>query len=118
MKHNDDYRFSKEAIRRICRIPADFRKGSKSFHELVHDTGIERRALTAASVTSVLLSNPDLVEDWLSWSEDQRSTPSYYFLEEKGKYAVGCYPGEEIVEFSDSITACADFIVKQVSSVL
>ena len=37
-----------EAIKRICRIPADFRKGSKSFHELVHDTGIERRALTEA----------------------------------------------------------------------
>ena len=118
MKANDDYRDSKEAIKRICCIPVDFRKGNKSFHELVHDTGIERRMLTAESVASALLSNPELVDDWLRWSEDQRSTPSHYFLEEKDKYVVGVYPGEESVEFSDRIAACADFIIKQVSSIL
>lgn len=118
MKANDDNRDFKETIKRICHIPADFRKGNKSFHRLVHDTGIERQVLTETSVASALLSNPELVDDWLGWSEDQRSSPSYYFLEEKGKYVVGGYPGEEFVEFSDRIAACADFIVKQVKSVL
>ena len=118
MKANDDNRDFKQAIKRICHIPADFRKGNKSFHSLVHDTGIESRVLTAASVVSVLLPNPELVDDWLSWSEDQRSSSGYYFLEENSKYVVGCYPGEELVEFSDRLAACADFIVKQVNSVL
>src|SRR5688572_26632310 len=94
-------------------MPAEFRLGSKSAHQLLHDSGIEAASLSAASVISVLRSNPCLVDDWLRWSDDQRCTPSYYFLEEQGAYVVGRIPGKERAVFKDRITACADFIIKQ-----
>jgi hypothetical protein len=99
---------------RICRLPTDFHRGSKSAHQLVHEAGIERSSLSAASVASVLRSNPTLVDEWLRWSEDQRSTSGYYFLEEQGQYVVGRHPGGEFAAFDDRIAACAEFIVKWV----
>jgi hypothetical protein len=100
-------------IERLCRVPAEFRLGGKSARQLVRASGVEPASLSADSVISVLRANPHLVEDWLRWSEDQRCTPSYYFLEERGTYVVGLVPGKERTVFSDRITACADFIIKQ-----
>ena len=103
------------AIRRICNLPADIRAGNQSAYDLVRSSGIEFRTLTAAEVLPVLRSNPSLVNDWAMWSEDQRSTPAYYFLEEDGRYVVGRLPEEDRVEFDDRFSACADFIVKAVN---
>jgi hypothetical protein len=102
-------------IRRICNLPRDFRTGDSSAYELVRASGIKQRKLTIESVLPVLRSNPTLVEDWVVWSEDQRCTPAYYFLEENGQYVVGRHPDESQVEFDDRFVACADFIVKAVN---
>ncbi len=107
-----------ETIQRICNLPSEFRSGSKSAYELVHDSGIDARSLTPESVSAVLLPKPELVSDWLDWSENKRSTPGYYFLaEEGGLYIVGYYPGDTQFEFSDPIAACADYVVKEVNSI-
>ena len=106
-----------EPIQRICNLPAEFRNGSKSAYEIVHDAGIDPRTLTPESISAVLLSKPELVSDWLHWSEDKRSTPGYYFLAEGNSYVVGHYPSDEQLKFSDPIAACADFVVKEVNSI-
>ena len=106
-----------EAIQQICSLPAEFHKGRKSAHELVHDTGIDPEMLSTESVSAVLKSKPALVSDWLQWSEDKRSSPSYYFSSEGNSYVVGHYPGNDRVEFADPIAACADFIVKEVKTI-
>jgi hypothetical protein len=49
------------------------------------------------------------------WSEDQRCTPAYYFVENGGDYVVVRLPEDDRVEFGDKFTACADFIVKAVN---
>ena len=106
-----------DAIQQICNLPAIFRGGDKSSHTLVRESGIDVRSLSADSVIAVLRSTPDLVREWLQWSEDKRSSPGYYFLAERKCYVVGYYPGHERVEFDDPIVACADFLIKEVNTI-
>ena len=103
------------AIRRICNLPADFGSGDQSAYDLVRKSGIGFRTLTTSEVLPVLRSSPNLVDEWAMWSDDQRCTPAYYFLEQDGKYVVGRMPEDERVEFDDRFMACADFIVKAVN---
>ena len=103
------------AIRRICNLPTDFRKGSQSAYDLVRASGIKCRSLTTAEVLPMLKANPSLVDEWSMWSQDQRCTPAYYFLENSGNFVVGRLPDDDPVEFDDRFTACADFIVKAVN---
>lgn len=103
------------AIRRICNLPIDFRSGDQSTYDLVRASGIAYHSLTASEVLSVLESNPTLVDEWLSWSEDQRCTSAYYFMQKNDRYVVGRVPGQDQIEFDDRLAACADFIVKTVN---
>ncbi len=100
------------AVKNICHLPRRFRESGISAYKLVCETGINPDSLDVHSVSSVLSSEPELIDDWLGWSEDQRCSPAYYFIKEESRYVVGLYPGSERVEFSDRIAACADFIVK------
>ena len=104
------------AIQRICNLPVQFRKGGKSPQQLVHDAGIDPSTLTHDEVSAVLKSKPELVSDWLRWSEDKRGASGYYFSEGKA-YVVGYYPGDDQLEFTDPIAACADFVIKEVNAV-
>lgn len=106
---------SAASIQRICSLPDTFRTGDQSAYDLVRKSGVAHRSLTVESLLPVLRSNPDLIDEWLMWSKDQRCTPAYYFIEEDEKYVVGRYPGDERVEFDDRLTACADFIIKAVN---
>ena len=105
---------SDRAVQKICNFPADFRSGNRSAYDLVRESGIGQRSLTVESVIPVLRSNPHLVDDWMCWSEDQRCTPAYHFLEKDGKFVVGRLPEDTRIEFDDRFSACADFIVKAV----
>ena len=106
---------TEEAIRQICSLPVDFRTGNKSVYDLLRDSRVERRSVSVASVLPILRLNPGLVDEWLMWSEDERSTPAYYFSEEGGKYMVGRLPDEsDSVEFDSRLDACADYIVKTI----
>jgi hypothetical protein len=106
-----------DAIQRICNLPADFRDGEKSAHDLIREAGIDVRSLTTDSIAAILKTKPELVTEWLQWSEDKRSSPGYYFLSDGQRHIVGYYPGDEQVEFADPIAACADFVVKEVNAV-
>lgn len=103
------------AIRRICNLPADFRKGNQSAYELVRASGIKCRSLTADELLPVLKTNPGLVDEWFMWSEGQRCTPAFYLMENGGSYVVRRLPENDRVEFDDRYSACADFIVKAVN---
>ena len=107
-----------DAIELVCNLPAEFRGGDKSPRALVRDSGVDVRALSTDTVAAVLKSKPELVSEWLRWSEDKRSSPGYYFLDEGLHHIVGYYPGDERVEFDDPVAACADFVIKEIKSLL
>lgn len=108
---------SLDPVRAICNLPNAFRDGTKSPYELVHQTGIDLTSLDVDAIRALLAAAPELVTAWLHWSEDKRSSPGYYFTAEGDHYVVGRYPSGERLEFRDAITACADFIVKEVKSI-
>ena len=103
------------AIRQICNLPADFRTSDRSTFDLVRASGIKPQSLTTEELLPVLKANPDLVAEWSKWSEDQRSTPAFYFVENGKSCVVGRLPEDNRVEFDDRFAACADFIVKAVN---
>jgi len=105
-----------DAIQRICNLPAEFRDGEKSSRDLVREAGINVRFLTTDSIAAILKTKPELVTEWLQWSEDKRTSSGYYFLSDGQSYIVGYHPGDERVEFADPIAACADFVVKEVNA--
>ena len=91
--------------------------GEKTAHQLLHDVEIEFQTLSVEPIEEFLRENPELITNWLQWSEDKRSSPGYYFREVKGVYVVGHYPEGVRLDFDDPISACADFIVKEVNSI-
>ena len=106
-----------DVVRRLCNLPRDHRMGEKSAYQLVHDVGIELQTLSVEPIGAFLRENPELITEWLRWSENKRSSDGYYFLEEKGVYIVGYYPEGVRLDFDNPISACASFIVKEVSSI-
>jgi hypothetical protein len=106
-----------DEIQHICSLPTEFRSGEKSPRDLVREAGVDVRSLTTDSIVAVLKTQPELVTEWLQWSEGKRSSPGYYFLSEGQCHVVGYYPGDERIEFADPISACADFVVKEINDI-
>jgi hypothetical protein len=69
------------------------------------------------SVVEFLNSEPELVDEWLRWSADKRTSQGYYFLVEDRHYVVGYFPGDERVKFDDPVLACANFVVKEINEI-
>ena len=106
-----------DAIQKICNLPIEFRDGEKSPRDLIREAGLDVQSLTADSITAILKAKPELVAEWLQWSEDKRSSPGHYFLSDGQRHVVGYYPGHEQVEFADPIAACADFVIKEANAI-
>ena len=109
-------------IKRICNIPIDFRNGEKSSLELAQESGIQEvlQTINAEQIEEYLNANSDLIEAWQIWSLDKRVNSGYY-LQLGSKPIVGFYENGSLSikkEFNSSTEACADFILKEVSSIL
>jgi hypothetical protein len=98
--------------------------GDKSIYDLLKDSGYfeVNDQIQENDIADVLSQNPDLIEQWLIWSEDKRTISGWYFTEDKktGKYVVSFYPsksGLEKLEFSDKRLACAAFIKREIESI-
>ncbi len=61
--------------------------------------------------------HPEFIEDWIGFSEDQRSSPSWFLMREpNGQYELGWFAtdcGKTRQEWFDSgAQACAEFIIR------
>jgi hypothetical protein len=106
-------------VERVCRLPIDFRDGTKSPLQLVRDSGYLENpvALTIEAVEDALRRKPELVDEWLGWSEDKRVSSGWYFLKAGTQFVVGYYPRGEKRLYADRIAACADFVIHDVASI-
>jgi hypothetical protein len=108
-------------IESICRLPDKFRSEGKSILQIVSESGIEDSpsALTVKNIVPCLVAHPELVDKWLGWSADNRSSPSWYFREARViGYEVGYYPDGEVLKFVKRERACAEFIIRKVQTYL
>ena len=110
-------------------MPVDFReRGDVSMAQLVCDAGYDpsHTSLSEEEIASHLRKNPDLVQVWVQYSEDQRSSPAWYLSvpgKELGRlqtWRVGYYSqegGTPEIPFDDEFEACAYFIMRYLEQV-
>lgn len=106
-----------EVVTAVCRLPIDFRRGNVSATALVRRSGYlaARHEVTVDRLADCLATDPDLVGAWLTWSEDNRSTPAWYIEAlGTGGFEVGYYDHGRTsqVAFDDRIRACAEYLFR------
>lgn len=111
-----------DVVDRICRIPGALReRGDVSVYELVRTSGYQehRAAITRDSLLAVLSRDAVLVEEWIAYSQDKRTSSGWAMSELfGGGYAVGFYPSGQPTRFEDKAAACAEFVLQEIASVL
>lgn len=118
-----------ETVRALCQMPAAFHeRGNISMIDLLAESGYldDWRGITEAMIEHHLRVFPQLVDDWLLHSCDQRCGGWYFVepgrgLDSKEGWRVGYYPNSgprppETV-FDDQYSACA-FYIKREAEVL
>lgn len=101
-------------IEAICRIASACRKDS--LVGAITKTGYfdASDALELESISRYLKEHPNLIDDWLTYSGDKRSAPSWYFRRAgDGRYEVGFFPKEKPTFYADPSVACAIFILNE-----
>jgi hypothetical protein len=107
-------------VEQICTFPVDFRRiGNKSAVQMIQDIGLssEKVFLLQEEIEQFLHMRPDLVEAWLTWSDDKRVTSGWYFTEKSLEFVVGFHPKGDISRYRDKFAACAEFMVHEFSSI-
>jgi hypothetical protein len=108
-------------LREICSLPAAYRESGLSWRELVSRSPYagNRDAVTEERLTSFLDTHSELVDLWLAWSEDKRSTPSPFFRRSGSRYELGYVerggrfrPSEF---FDEPPRPCARFILQELA---
>lgn len=110
-----------DMIADLCELPARLKKrGNVSVWQLVQDSGYKTNPelLTVRAVKDYLASHKDLIEDWLMYSRDKRTTEGWYIKGLGfGLFTVGYYPGGPTKVCLNRRSACAEFIVQEIRSV-
>jgi len=106
-----------DVIERVCRLPIDFYNGSKSMLQLVAESGIQAHlaALSPKVLESYIRDHPHIVEHWLRWSANKRVTSGWFFSHQAGGFSVGFHPQGAVLNFTEPATACAEFVIREVS---
>jgi hypothetical protein len=108
-------------LHEICHLPAAYRESGLGWHELVRRSpyGSNREAVTEEVLASYLSAHSDLIELWLGWSEDKRSTPSPFFRRSGSRYELGYVERDGQFRpsefFDEPVRPCARFILKELA---
>jgi len=110
----------REIVEAICALPDLFRSGSASTVDLVRLSGLPEspEALTRAEIVALLAERPELIDGWLRWSEDKRTSSGWFFVSEAGAFVVGFHPEGERLVFSDCTEACAEFVLREIADLV
>jgi hypothetical protein len=108
-------------LRKICSLPAQFPTAGLSWVDLVQRSpwaGLPSRP-TEEELAKFLRSNQELIELWIAWSEDKRSTPSAFFRQSGSRYEVGYIESDGASQsskfFDESVVACAYFMLRELA---
>ncbi|HUJ80048.1 MAG TPA: hypothetical protein VLY45_07020 [Nitrospiria bacterium] len=113
-------------IKNICRLPEDFKQSPTSSITLIQQSGYSEnpKALSHESVLGYLRSHPFLLDSWLMWSEDKRTSGGWYFKKDGSRFVVDRLGGHhgnpeesQKMTFTDAAEACAEFIIKEIKSI-
>lgn len=103
---------------KLIKLPRVFNsRGNISISDLLKETGYYEmnQQVSKEIIQTALSQQPECVDEWLSYSEDKRSSAGWYLKQEDiNTYVLGFISGkaEENSQerYSDRIAACAAFI--------
>ena len=75
-----DSTVKQDVVARVCRMPQEFhRRGDVGMVVLMHESGYPKvhEQITEADLEEYLRAHPELVEDWVVESDDNRGTPAW-----------------------------------------
>lgn len=108
-------------IDEILALPQKFYAGkSESFYGLLKASGYFKyyNDVTEVNIYEQLKKHPEYCNQWIEWSENQRSDAGWYIQQkDKNTYIVGYFPPQRQIipkQFNDSIQALAYFIKNQI----
>ena len=108
-----------EVVARVCSIPVVFRtEPDETVRSLFEKSCYERfqKEVSVAAIQGYLATHQALVEAWIRYSEEKRTSSGWYL---EG-LVVGYYePGKGMVmrdRFPDPARACAEFIKKEMET--
>ena len=103
-------------IERVCAMPVEFHaRGDTSWTALFQESGYLQcpESLTTDAVEAHLRKHPALIDAWILYSLDKRSSPAWYLIEiHDSLLEVGYNPDGPRLSFTDRFKACAEFIVR------
>jgi hypothetical protein len=112
-----------KCLEKICTLPVDFEVSNKTSVDLLLKSKYKEfsKDVSQKEIKNYLLLHRNLIDDWKIWSESKR-TLGYYLLINSDKYFIGSIDQNGNKNFSKSFItaedACAEFILKEVSSIL
>jgi hypothetical protein len=107
----------------ICGLAITYRRADneRSFHDLREEIweSFGLSPVTEEALGSVLATRSDLIESWLAYSEDQRSSGAWYLLSKQvapggSQWVVGNSSSQISLQFREPAVACAAFVARTV----
>lgn len=103
---------------RLVHLLNDFSRISNlSIYSLLKETGYYEihDQISVQNIRDALVKYPECIDEWITYSEDKRSSSGWYIKkEEDGQHTVGFIGGNKHAnyneKYSDRIDACARFI--------
>jgi hypothetical protein len=99
----------------LCEIPTLLRANShKSLAKCLEEIRASGApAVTEQDLVAVLASRSDLIDAWVAYSEDQRSSDAWYLVPGSPSWVVGHRQPRREFEFKEPAAACAAFIARR-----
>ncbi len=110
-------------IDKIINIPKDFHQLNKSVNRLVIESGYLEicNQVTEYIILQALEKQPERIDEWIMFSEDQRVLEGEFLKTEGNGFFVSSFSAKEgyketLIEYPDVKTACAAFIKCQIEN--
>ena len=110
-----------DVVNKIIAIPNDYHKLNKSKYHLVIDSGYLEAydQITEQVILEALEKQPERVDEWVQWSEDQRVSEGWFLRFDDNIWKVGAFStkdgyNESLTSYPNLKSACAAFIKLQV----
>ena len=115
---------SEQIIQAVCLLPRTLKVAStKSISQLLLESGYfaQPETVTSDAIRAFLRSNLHLIQDWLDYSADKRTSTGWFFTEGPASgertYFVGYYPGGDRMQYTRIEEACTSFILHEIDQI-
>ncbi len=109
-------------LQEIIFLPRLYHNRNISSFEILKQSGYFKcnNQITNLDILNAINKQPEVITDWLTWSENKRTGKGWVFEKAGEKYSVYYYPykkKQEALTFSNGNEACAAFIKNEIEDI-